>query len=309
MMHRVSPEPLRDWCGNPGLYVTTTQLTLAIDTLRGEGFEIVSLDEASRRLQERASGRFACLTFDDGYRDNLDLLLPILREREACATVYVTSGFIDGTTALWWHVVEAVLQLHSPFALVLGGTEHDWRSDTPQLRQVAYRESCALLRGASQADRERCLDGIAQRYRVDPKQLTADQMMNWDMLRQLAESGLVDIGAHTVNHPVLSGLPREVVRRELADSRSRIQEMIGRPVVHFAYPYGTAETVDGTAMEVARELAFTSAALAYGGPLTDRFRSDRLPRIALGLFDDMTDLRIRLSGAGPALRRLRYDRR
>ena len=72
--------------------------------------EIVSMDEMHQRLIEgNFSRRFACFTFDDGYRDNRDFALPVMREFDAPFTVYVASDFVEGTGRLWWVALERVI--------------------------------------------------------------------------------------------------------------------------------------------------------------------------------------------------------
>ena len=78
--------------------------------LRALDVDIVTMDEVHQRLAERNfARRFACFTLDDGYRDNRDFALPVMREFDAPFTVYVTSDFAEGTGRLWWVALERVI--------------------------------------------------------------------------------------------------------------------------------------------------------------------------------------------------------
>ena len=78
--------------------------------LRTLDIDIVTMDEVHQRLAERNfSRRFACFTLDDGYRDNRDFALPVMREFDAPLTVYVASDFAEGTGRLWWVALERVI--------------------------------------------------------------------------------------------------------------------------------------------------------------------------------------------------------
>src|SRR5438445_2821483 len=96
MMHHVRPEPPPAFAPNQALVITPTFLANAIRIIRNEGFEIIDLDQALRRVATSTdSSRFVVLTFDDGYRDFSDHALPVLRRLSAPFTIYVTPGFIE----------------------------------------------------------------------------------------------------------------------------------------------------------------------------------------------------------------------
>lgn len=301
MLHGLRRDDAAGWRGDPGLVTTVGQLTAVVATLRAEGYELVSLDAALERLAApRPEPRFACLTFDDGYRDNYELLYPVLRRLAAPATIYVTTGFVDGEAPAWWHGVEAILVRCPALDLHLAGRRHSFSAADPAARDAAYRQVCALLRDAAPDDRHRALARLERDYGVDFMTLSRERMMDWEMMRELAASGLVEFGAHTVSHPVLRGLPETTARTELTQSRQRLEERLGRTARHFAYPYGDAPAVDAQAVALARACGFASAVLAYGGPLRTGAPPHALPRIPFGGADTADDLRLRLSGVKTA---------
>ena len=107
MLHHVRPRRDAEFQPNRHLEVTPEFLRATLAHLRASGIDIVTMDEMHRRLVERDfSRRFACFTLDDGYRDNRDFALPVMREFDAPFTVYVTSDFAEGTGRLWWIALE-----------------------------------------------------------------------------------------------------------------------------------------------------------------------------------------------------------
>jgi len=101
--HRVRPPRGEQFQPNRHLEISPAFLSEAIHRLRASGIEIVTLDEAHRRLVAGDfSQRFAVLTFDDGYRDTLTHAWPILKAEGAPFTLYVASAFADGDGMLWW---------------------------------------------------------------------------------------------------------------------------------------------------------------------------------------------------------------
>src|SRR5579863_2866977 len=109
-LHHVRPARDTAFQPNSHLEVTPEFLRATLCHLRSRGLDIVTMDELHRRLTERDfSQRFACFTFDDGYRDNRDFALPIMREFDAPFTVYVASDFAQNTGNLWWVALETVI--------------------------------------------------------------------------------------------------------------------------------------------------------------------------------------------------------
>ena len=95
--HRVRPwrDATPGYAPNRLLEITPEFLDLALGVVEGQGFELVSLDEARRRIAGSSSAPFAALTFDDGYRDMLHIALPVLERRRAPFTVFCAIGFVE----------------------------------------------------------------------------------------------------------------------------------------------------------------------------------------------------------------------
>ena len=79
-----------------------------LDQVQEAGLDVLSLDEATRRLKEGDDRRFACFTFDDGYRDNLEYAYPLFKRRSLPLTLYVPTDYPDGNGELWWLALEEI---------------------------------------------------------------------------------------------------------------------------------------------------------------------------------------------------------
>jgi peptidoglycan/xylan/chitin deacetylase (PgdA/CDA1 family) len=122
MLHHVRPRRDNAFQPNHHLEITPEFLRAMLAHLRARGIDIVTVDEMHQRLVQRDfSRRFACFTFDDGYRDNREFALPVMREFDAPLTVYVASDFAEGSGRLWWVALEMVVAKAESIEAEIGG--------------------------------------------------------------------------------------------------------------------------------------------------------------------------------------------
>src|ERR1700722_7171742 len=138
MLHHVRPAREPPFQPNSHLEVTPNFLRATLVHLRSRGIDIVTMDELHRRLTERDfSRRFACFTFDDGYRDNRDFALPAMREFDAPFTVYVASDFAEGIGRLWWIALEMVIARTDSIEAGVAGLTARLDTSTPAAKGAA----------------------------------------------------------------------------------------------------------------------------------------------------------------------------
>ena len=148
MLHHVRPRRDGEFQPNRHLEVAPEFLRAMLSHLRSRGIDIITMDELHRRLTERDfSRRFACFTFDDGYRDNRDFALPVMREFEAPFTVHVASDFAQGTGHLWWIALEMVIARATSIEAEIGGVATRLDTSTPAAKQAAFDRLHDWLRG------------------------------------------------------------------------------------------------------------------------------------------------------------------
>lgn len=198
-------------------------------------FNVVTLTEAVEGLSRRAlPSRPACITFDDGYRDNFEVALPILQKLGMPATFFVATHYLDGGIMFNDSVREGVRLMHAG--------ELDLRDMT--LGCYRFREDTDRLDVAAQLiNKIKYLDPIRRNEMAREiaartgSPLRDDLMMTSGQVRGLAASGMT-IGAHTRTHPILSRVSDRVARDEIIGGREDLEEMLRQPVRLFAYPNG-----------------------------------------------------------------------
>jgi peptidoglycan/xylan/chitin deacetylase (PgdA/CDA1 family) len=225
-------------------------------------FRLIGLDEALLLADHgfRVVEPTALITFDDGYRDNFDLALPILADLGAPAAFFLTTGFVGGGRLPWWDHVAYVLKRTAEPRLRLDLPE-PLDLDVERLGRHAVMTAviAAYLR-ADRAEDPRLVAHLDERAGVDVAAADPgrDLFLTWDQARALAAAGM-GIGAHTRHHPNLARLPEAEQRAELAESKQALERELGREVAALAYPFGVAGASDATTRRLAREAGYRLA--------------------------------------------------
>jgi peptidoglycan/xylan/chitin deacetylase (PgdA/CDA1 family) len=303
MLHHVRPRRSDAFQPNHHLEITPEFLRKTLAHVRDRGIDIVTLDEMRLRLKERNfDKRFACFTCDDGYRDNRDFALPVMREFGAPFSVYVTSDFAEGTGRLWWVALEMAIARAGSIEVEPGKSID---TSTVAGKCDAFQLLQNRMRGLpTEADVRREMTALCARHGIDEDAISRDLCMSWDELKRFSTDPLVTIGAHTISHCNLAKQSDTVAGHEMVTSRVRIEEALQRPVDHFAYPYGDRCAADTREFDMAKAMGFKTAVTTRKGMLFagdgDHFTA--LPRVSLnGNYQDVRILPVLTSGAATAM--------
>lgn len=262
-----------------------------------------SLPDAILQLKNGTlSPRTVIITFDDGYKDNFLNALPILEKYSVPATVYVSTGFIEGTAELWWFEQEFIINNCNQLKLEFKGKEISFDLKTADKKARAIHNLNLLSKSLNlENQRELMMNLRSQclmRYSYN------SELPTWDELRYFDSHPLITIGAHTVNHPVLSQLEQSELESELRESKLKLEYELQHPIEHFAYPFGSRQQAAKREFEAARQSNFISAVSTRYGHLYHQHKNHlfNLPRIPVNYEDSMECLEWKLSGLNPVIR-------
>ncbi len=221
-------------------------------------YRVLTLGDAITHLeQDNLPPRSLVITFDDGYADNAEIALPILQRHGLSATFFVASGFLDGGRMWNDSVIECLraCRYHSIDLEEFGLGQQALNNDTTKktctdalLRRIKYQ---------SLAEREKSISQLQHRCGVAA--LPDDLMMRSEQVKQLHQAGM-EIGGHTVNHPILLNLDPSEAEQQIAQGRDDLQSIIDGPVDVFAYPNGKPGIdFDFSHVELVKKLGFRGA--------------------------------------------------
>jgi peptidoglycan/xylan/chitin deacetylase (PgdA/CDA1 family) len=302
MLHHVRPRSDAAFQPNHHLEVAPEFLRTMLTHLRSHDVDIVTLDEVHQRLINRNfSRRFACFTLDDGYRDNRDFALPVMREFDAPMTVYVASDFAEGCGRLWWVALQRAIAGSDSIETSIGRLD----ASTPSAKQAAFERLHDWLRGLpGEHDLAREVSALCARHGVDEAAICRELCMSWDELKPFADDPLVTIGAHTISHCNLARQTVETASHEIASSRARIETALQRPVLHLAYPYGDKIAAGPREFSLARSAGFKTAVTTRPGMIFPESADHltALQRVSLnGNYQQARILPVLTSGAATAV--------
>jgi peptidoglycan/xylan/chitin deacetylase (PgdA/CDA1 family) len=306
LYHRVAELP-----GDPQLLcVSRKNFAEHLEVLRTYG-KAIQVKALNHLLETGRRGDIGVIvTFDDGYADNLYNAKPLLERYNIPATVFVTSGYVGAEWEFWYDELEKLL-LHSgplpetlrlsinqqtfewevgalPGSDACDGYPSDWNvslEEDPTPRHRLYRRLCELLQPFPDHQRRRVLDQIATWAEMDTNQRQTHRTLSPQELIRLADGNLVEIGAHTVSHPMLSALPIRTQTEEIRQSKARLEEILGQAVTTFAYPFGGRSDYTEHTVVAVRQAGFDFACANCPGvvrPRTDRWQ---LPRFLVRDWD------------------------
>jgi peptidoglycan/xylan/chitin deacetylase (PgdA/CDA1 family) len=240
-------------------------------------FNPLPLTEALERLARRSlPPRAVAITFDDGYADNHDVALPILQRHKVCATFYVATAYLQGGNMFNDTVIEALRKAPDELDLRDMGLG-EYRLVSVQERRAAIEAVIAAIKYQPPSERRALADAL---YGRCVRRQQPSLMMNPQQVRALATAGM-EIGAHTVTHPILLRLDADAARTEIAQSRDDLQSIIGSPVTTFAYPNGKPGVDYGVEhAAAARAAGYRHALTTSWGCITPQSDPWQLPRVA-----------------------------
>lgn len=253
--HRV----LRDSRFNPFCMVVEEGIFIEqLDDL-AKRLRIVSLSEAlsSHKPVSDNPKVQAVLTFDDGYRDNYETVFPILKKKGLPAAFFIVTDFLGGDRPLWdWELMAILNNDKKINTIEINGkllSKKKWETAS----SFFYRVFCEM----------KVLDGNSIRGIIDSlkgsssgassRDCAQSGFMTWEQIREMGDAGM-EIGAHSLSHRSLSGLPINEAMHEIKSSKEIIEEKIGRSCEHFSFPFGSKRDFNDTLIDCVRSAGFRS---------------------------------------------------
>jgi peptidoglycan/xylan/chitin deacetylase (PgdA/CDA1 family) len=295
LFHRIVKEKNNNrvgWCHT--IENTIMELKETVSTAKEMGLEFVSIDELHRRiLSGKTSEKCCVITFDDGYLDVYTEAFPYLESQKIPFIFYISTSVPDKNQTPWWYLAEETLINNDSFNMSLGNAFTKVNLNQKGTRDFVF----SLIQNVFESSPpEEIRSRSVEIFGLDRVLEIEDRLnISWEQIIEMSKSPLVTIGAHSVTHRNLAQLPATTALWEMEESKKIIESRIGRPVEHFAYPYGSPYHATQREFKIAQDAGFKTATTTRVGNIFKEHRSHltTLPRIYIS---DITDIRIKMSG-------------
>ena len=302
MYHSISTDADREWI-DPDNDIPLPEFEAQMEHL-SENCNVVSMDELCSRIRDKRElePRSVVITFDDGYRNNLDAALEVLERHDFPATLYLATGYVDRGDAQWIDELYSIFQRKTDDMLLFDDARFDLRLAAN--RDAAYERAKQWLLTAASDERREFLERL--RAQLKPVETCPRLTLTWrEVGEMLARHPGVTVGVHTRDHVDLTGVDLETVRREIRSSLSDAAHNLKLESMHFSYPYGRWNE----RVRLLVEQSGLGSAVATDDPAAAiTLDSDvySLPRVEVP--KDRRIFRLMVSGAYPGLPRLLFRR-
>jgi len=230
----------------------------------------------------RINGPSVVITFDDGYADNVLEALPILEGADVPATFFVSTDGLGSSREFWWDDLERIILkgVAFPDSFVLRDARFGrcWPTRNSSERNILYQEIHPLIKQIDAARREGWLKQLRDWACIAEEGRASHRVMTCNELKKLASSRLATIGAHSASHAPLIALSCDDQKREIIESKRRLEELTGREIAVFSYPFGGKRDYNRETVRLCHDSGYVRAASNFPGQVhrwTDPFQMPR----------------------------------
>lgn len=251
-----------------GKHVSASRFDAEMATIAADRPLVSMPDVASALRGERSLPEGAvAVTFDDGFANNYDHAWPILERHRVPATIYLSTGYIGTGRRMWSDRLEAsFLAADAPsLSLEVDGERFDYELGDDEHRLAAFLDAKARAKRLPNTTKDRLVDAVCAALGAAATPHPLYDFLDWDRVREMDASPLVDFGAHTVDHVSLSRVSPTEMAHQIDDSIAAVAKALGNPCPLFAYPEGQAHDYDEGVIAHLRSIGVDHAPSAIAG--------------------------------------------
>jgi peptidoglycan/xylan/chitin deacetylase (PgdA/CDA1 family) len=274
--------------------------------LLSHGYTFITMTEGMERLRSgRSMKKLVTLTFDDGFRNVLDLAYPVMQELELKGCLYVITDYANTDRLLWTDMVDLLCWYHrgtGSIQVTFPDRVFNFPLENKKSTFSAISSIKRHFRRLPESQRQEYFKQVEERFAEVPKEFIPSDFYfaSWEELRGL-DPQVLEIGSHTASHPNLANVDEPArLRREVFDSKANLERELGRTIEHFCYPAGS---YNPAVLEQVRKAGYASGVTLIRG-VNDGMVS-ALELMRLNQPATLPQFKARISGLETAVRNLR----
>ena len=246
---------------NNNLAVTKYNFEQQILKLKSH-YTFVSMNEYLETNTLHNKSNLMTITFDDGYKDNLINALPILVKHNIPATIFYCTKFLNKDGWLWWYELWTFIENKSYCEFTFADKKFNYKINTIASKNACFFSVGELIKNMSYLNQKSFFNDI-----LKIKNLTdySNLMLNYEDLILLSNSKLIEIGSHGINHQNMNILNDNELISEIKNSKSILEKILNKQVLHFAYPYGGFNDFNDKSSFLIKKFGYKSAVTTLRG--------------------------------------------
>ncbi len=255
--------------------------------------KIVSLDEIVERAKENKKRDywFAAITFDDGYKDTIELGLPVLEKYSLPVTIFVTVGYVKENKLLpWWEIVDHILEYNARVSFNFYGKEYVLNTSSLNSQIVLTN----LFKSLPSSKINELKNMLMNKFHIE---VNENSFANQKQIMELSNHHFIQIGAHTVLHPVLANCGKNELIYEIEESKKTLESWTGRKIKWFAYPFGGVNDFSRQAVSIVKKAGFIGAFTTKVGAVASNYDPYEINRVVINPWITFRDFQARFLGA------------
>ncbi|KGM06564.1 hypothetical protein LP43_1786 [Methylophaga thiooxydans] len=259
--------------------------------------EVVSLSELLQRPRTGTRIRVA-VTFDDGYFDNIDVAMPILRQYGIPITWFVATDFIDNADLVpWWDLIDLTLaECYEPVEFTVDGIKGIYDPTVVADRQWLNTRLRMILKSTGLLQRDAIIEDM--RYAISRQYtLPTNSYAREEEIKSVLQGGDIELGGHTGSHPNVALCSSDELKAEINRGKIRLEKISGQSLNWFAYPFGGRGAFSPSAAKAVQEAGFNGACSLVSGTVSMKTEKYMIPRYAISPNMTMETFKARVLGA------------
>jgi len=310
LFHRIDNQQNR-WHLNPNvsLEISSNTLEATIKYFKEHNYQAITIDSALKLINNKTlDDNYVIYTFDDGYKDNFNLALPVFEKYDVPFTVYIATDFINKQLILWWYVLEDILMSNEMISFLIESDTYRYSLKTIKEKEIAFNKISQIIRKKLLYNNE-LIESLLYNYKSDLYEFTNELMMDWGEVIQLSKHPLSTIGLHGKRHIPYSILSETQRSEDITESITLLEDKLNYKVKHFAYPFGQKDDICINGIADFNEMGIISAMTTVNGFLTANSLNNAsiIPRIEVSGINENNlcrYLNFQLTGLMPKLKKI-----
>ncbi|MFA7658239.1 MAG: polysaccharide deacetylase family protein [Candidatus Gastranaerophilaceae bacterium] len=277
MLHRIEKIDKEKLWYNEHLKISPEYLENLIIKFKKKGFKFVSLDKLRDVIvNKKKAKKLIAITLDDGYRDNFENGLAILKKHNVPFCIYVATGMVGKQFIYWWYIIEDLI-LANDEIILNDGKKFD--CSTKDKKEQAFLNIREIILKLPQTALAQGLPELLSNYKIDINAYNETLPLTWDQIKALNEEPLATIGCHTHSHLAFTGCSEQEIKDDIQLSRKLMKENANIKLAHFCFPFGDKAAISDEHVKLLKQLDFKTSATTADGICQYKTDIMELPRI------------------------------